>query len=85
MHNCEDKPSAVKHPQHYNKVQGIECIEVAQYFNFNLGNVIKYVWRAGSKGDVIQDLEKAKQYIDFEIQRLRTQENLDKIRQGMKS
>lgn len=36
--------------------------------NFNLGNVIKYVSRAGRKEDVLKDLYKARQYLDFEIE-----------------
>lgn len=61
----------VTHPSHYvGPVPGIECIEVTQHFNFNRGNVIKYVWRAGAKGDEIEDLRKARQYLDFEIDRL---------------
>ena len=41
----------VNHPRHYEaRVPGIECIEVARHFDFCLGNVIKYVWRAGLKG-----------------------------------
>lgn len=39
--------------------------------NFNLGNVIKYTARAGKKDDIIQDLEKAKQYLKFEIKALK--------------
>lgn len=36
----------VNHPDHYSiKVPGIECIDVAEHFNFNLGNTIKYIWR----------------------------------------
>ena len=64
---------AVRHPNHYCWHPTCECIEVTQHFNFNLGNVIKYVWRAGApvpKESVIQDLQKAKQYIDFELKRL---------------
>lgn len=38
--------------------------------NFNLGNVIKYVARAGRKGDKTEDLKKAKQYLDFELESL---------------
>lgn len=38
--------------------------------NFNLGNVIKYVARAGKKDDILQDLKKAKQYLEFEIDAL---------------
>jgi len=36
--------------------------------NFCLGNAIKYIWRAGLKGDSIEDLKKAKKYIDFELE-----------------
>lgn len=62
---------AVHHPRHYNDVvPGIECIEVVQYFNFNRGNAIKYVWRAGAKDNELQDLKKARQYLDFEIERM---------------
>ena len=61
----------VHSPKHYaDRVPGIECIEVTQHFPFNLGNVIKYVWRCGYKGDPIEDLEKARTYLDFEIARL---------------
>ena len=61
----------VEYPGHYmDHPSGVECIEVAQHFNFNLGNVIKYVWRAGAKGDAVQDLRKARKYLDFEIARL---------------
>lgn len=62
----------VNHPPHYNNhPSGIECIDVTQWFNFNLGNVIKYIWRAPHKGCTIQDLEKAEWYIGQEIKRLR--------------
>ena len=61
----------VEHPDHYAEtVPGIECIDVVQHFNFNRGNVIKYVWRAGSKGDEVEDLRKARKYLDFEIARM---------------
>jgi hypothetical protein len=66
----------VVHPPHYSRrVPGIECIEVVQHFNFNLGNVIKYVWRAGDKGDYLEDLRKARQYLDFEIDRVEKLQN----------
>ena len=66
----------VTRPSHYvGPVPGIECIEVTQHFNFNRGNVIKYVWRAGAKGDEIEDLRKARQYLDFEIDRLTQERN----------
>ena len=61
----------VDHPKHYNmgKYEAIDIIEDWQ-MNFNLGNALKYLSRAGHKDDIIQDLKKAKWYIDREIQRL---------------
>lgn len=66
----------VDHPVHYNRnPSGIECITVVRHMNFNLGNVIKYVWRAGFKGtdNTIQDLEKAAWYLNDEIERLKNE------------
>lgn len=61
----------VNHPKHYNShPSGIECIEIVRHFNFNLGNAMKYIWRAGLKGDAIEDLKKARFYLDDEIARL---------------
>lgn len=61
----------INHPPHYQTVPGIECIEVVRHFNFNLGNVIKYVWRAGSKEGVsdTEDLKKAIWYLQDEVTR----------------
>jgi len=58
----------VNHPPHY-KTGGIEVIDFieAKGFNYRLGNVIKYVSRASHKGNYIQDLEKAKWYLEREI------------------
>lgn len=64
----------VNHPQHYNEhPSGVECIDIVRHMNFNLGNVIKYLWRAGLKeGNAdIQDLEKAKWYLEDEIKRIK--------------
>lgn len=62
----------VNHPKHYmSHPSGIECIDVTEHFNFNRGNAMKYIWRAGEKGNEIQDLEKAVWYIKREIQRLK--------------
>lgn len=62
----------VNHPPHYtDHPSGIECIQITEHMNFCLGNVIKYVWRAGRKGDPVQDLEKARFYLDREIARLK--------------
>ncbi len=64
---------AIKQPKHYTShPSGVECIEVTKHFSFCLGNVIKYVWRAGLKnGNPIEDLCKAREYLDYEIERLR--------------
>ncbi|MER6380795.1 DUF3310 domain-containing protein [Streptomyces sp. NPDC001127] len=62
--------SAVEHPLHYTShPSGIECIEITKHMNFPLGNAIKYLWRADLKGRAIEDLEKAKTYIEIEIKR----------------
>lgn len=64
----EKTHDAVNHPKHYNAhPSGIECIDVVRHFCFNVGNAIKYLWRAGLKGDAIEDLKKARWYIDDEI------------------
>lgn len=60
-------------PSHYKQhPSGVECIDVVEWFTPNIANVVKYCWRAGLKpgNDVIQDLEKAKWYIEREIKRL---------------
>ena len=60
----------VNHPAHYiSHPSGIECIQITRWMNFNLGNVIKYVWRAGNKENAIEDLKKARWYLDDEIKR----------------
>ena len=55
-------------PDHY-KVGGVETIDFieAKALNYNLGNVIKYVSRAGHKGDTLEDLKKAAWYLAREI------------------
>lgn len=63
--------SEITNPPHYFKRAGVECIQISETFNFNLGNVIKYIWRAGHKDDLLTDLNKAKQYIEFEIDRIK--------------
>ena len=60
--------SAVDHPEHYNKhPSGIECIDVVEHMSFNVGNAVKYLWRADYKGAPIEDLEKAVWYLKREI------------------
>ena len=50
----------VNHPEHYTShPSGIECIEIVRHFGYNLGNAIKYIWRAGLKKDeALSDIEK---------------------------
>ena len=61
----------VNHPPHYKKhPSGVECITVTEHFNFNRGNAIKYIWRAGEKGNELEDLRKAAWYLQREIARL---------------
>lgn len=61
----------VNNPTHYTShPSGIECIEVTEHMTFCIGNAIKYLWRCGLKGrSSIEDLEKARWYIDREIKR----------------
>jgi hypothetical protein len=60
----------VNHPKHYNShPSGVECITVVEHMNFNLGNAVKYLWRTDHKNG-LEDLKKARWYIDREIQRL---------------
>jgi len=62
----------VNEPPHYTShPSGIECIQIAEHMNFCLGNAMKYIWRAGLKIDAIEDLEKARFYLDREIGRLK--------------
>jgi hypothetical protein len=67
---AEVNDDPVNHPKHYNShPSGIECIQIIEHMSFNVGNAIKYLWRADEKGAPIQDLEKAKWHIEREIQR----------------
>ena len=61
---------SVNHPKHYTThPSGVECIAITEHMNFCLGNAMKYIWRAGEKGDALEDLKKARWYIDREIER----------------
>ena len=64
----------VNSPSHYRSLpSGVETIDVTEHFNFNRGNAIKYIWRAGVKDPAkeIEDLQKAEYYIRREIKRMR--------------
>jgi hypothetical protein len=67
----ESMDDPVNHPKHYTShPSGIECIQVTEHMNFNRGNAVKYIWRADDKGDTLQNLQKARWYIEREIARL---------------
>lgn len=55
-------------PSHYTQLP-VEAIDITEHFNFCLGNALKYIWRADHKGKPVEDLKKARWYIDREIQR----------------
>lgn len=58
----------VNNPKHYTShPSGVQCIEVVEHMGFNLGNAIKYIWRCDLKSDAIEDLKKARFYIEREI------------------
>jgi hypothetical protein len=59
----------VDHPPHYQTAAGIEAIDVIEAFElgFSLGNAVKYILRAGKKGDRLDDLKKARWYLSREI------------------
>ena len=64
--------NAVDHPSHYcySKYEPKDVIR-GWGLNFNLGSAVKYIARAGRKDDIIQDLEKAKKFLEFEIEALK--------------
>jgi hypothetical protein len=58
----------VNHPPHCtSRPSGVDCITAPEHMGFNLGNALKYIWRADLKGDAITDLFKARWYIEREI------------------
>lgn len=67
------KDETVNHPAHYgggdNPYEAIRVVEAWQ-LDFCLGNVIKYISRAGKKGDALEDLKKARWYLDRKISNL---------------
>lgn len=66
----------VNSPPHYKAhPSGVECIQITEHMNFCLGNAMKYIWRAGEKHESpLEDLNKAKWYIEREIERLKNAE-----------
>ena len=65
MSTVED---VVNFPTHYTShPSGIECIQITEHMGFNLGNALKYIWRADLKNGAIEDLQKAVWYIEREL------------------
>ena len=63
----------VNHPNHYTGfTNGAEVIDIAEHLNFNRGNVVKYVVRAGTKDPEreLEDLKKARFYLNREIEKM---------------
>lgn len=71
--NCHDPVTA---PNHYTwHPSGVECKQITMHFPHPVASAIEYLWRAGRKGDHeqhIQDLEKAREWIGIEIERVKT-------------
>ena len=66
---------AVKSPKHYTEGRRFEPKAVIRDWrlNFNLGSALKYIARAGRKGDIVEDLEKAREYLAFEIEAIKAE------------
>jgi hypothetical protein len=80
---------SVNHPSHYNQYKGLEIIQLTEQMNFNRGNAVKYIARAGFKAPEkeLEDLKKARWYVDREIGRLegsssgRATEQVEKLKE----
>ena len=59
-----DAPVSAINPAYYRQGSGVECIDVVRHLPFAQGNAMKYVWRAGHKNDIKQDLNKALWYVN---------------------
>lgn len=75
-----------KSPKHYTEGRKFEPKDVIRDWdlNFNLGNAVKYLARAGRKGDIVEDLKKAQQYIQFEIDALAAEGKQEKKQRAEK-
>ncbi len=62
----------INHPKHYTQhPSGVECIQITEHMGFNLGNAVKYIWRADLKNNAVEDLEKAAWYVARELAKRR--------------
>lgn len=66
-----------KVPKHYQNGENYDVIDIVKNYdlNFNLGNVLKYVCRAGKKEDIVKDLKKAIDYLEREVDYLKNYKN----------
>ena len=72
------KNDNIEHPRHYTShPSGIECIQITRHMGFNLGNAIKYIWRADLKNDALEDLERAIWYLIDEIKKRKNEAQND--------
>ena len=76
----------IKNPAHYTEGRKYQPKDVIRDWglNFNLGNAVKYISRAGRKEDIVQDLRKAQEYLQFEIDVLEAERNSDKVEDAYK-
>ncbi len=72
--------NSVKSPSHYTAGRRHQPKDVIRDWklNFNLGSALKYIARAGRKGDPVEDLEKAREYLAFEIEAIKAERNKGK-------
>lgn len=75
----------VNHPKHYTQYHGLEVIDLTEQLNFNKGNAVKYLTRAGLKdpNKEIEDLEKAAWYTNREIERVKEEQRRQSVAQYM--
>jgi hypothetical protein len=69
----------INHPPHYTShPSGIECVDIAKHHCFCIGNVFKYIWRAGLKDSTteIEDLKKAVFYLNKKIDDLEREKEI---------
>lgn len=79
----EQSDDQVNHPKHYNEhPSGVECIDIVRHMTFNVGNVFKYLWRAGLKDrePSIKDHKKALFYLQDEIARLEGEADIEAMK-----
>lgn len=69
MSRLSSASSDAINPAHY-RLGDVQPVDIAEHLSFNAGNIVKYVSRSGRKGDALEDLLKARWYLDREIGRL---------------